>query len=108
MIPFCYLDSQKKEQSGGIELLSDSEPIEMDVEANGWTFHVVVGEHQNGRYICIPNWNIGTELSRLNDEFWNRERLCNYTELHPDNVEAVVRAIAVADEWIKKYHEECG
>lgn len=109
MIPFHYLDSHSNEQAGKIRILSDFDPIEMDVEANGWSFHVLVGEHQYGRYICIPNWNIGSEYSNVDDEFWNSERLKQYTELHPDNVAAIVRAVAVAGEWIYKYHrDECG
>ncbi|MBR5420182.1 MAG: hypothetical protein IK115_03430 [Lachnospiraceae bacterium] len=109
MIPFRYLDGHDKEQSGIIRILSDYDPIEMEVEANGWSFHVLVGEHQYGRYICIPDWSIGSEYSSVDDEFWNIERLKNNTELHPDNVAAVVRAVAVAGEWIRKYHSnECG
>ena len=108
MIPYHYLDSHNKEQSGKIRLLSDCDPLEMDVEANGWLFHVLIGEYQYGRYICIPNWNIGSEYATFDDEFWNRERL-NNTGLHPDNVSAIVRAVAVAGKWLYKYQrDECG
>lgn len=109
MIPFHYTDSMNEKKTGEIRLLSDNDPMEMDIEANSLVFHVLVGEHRYGRYICIPNWNIGTEYSRLCDEFWNGERLRNNTELHPDNITAVVRAVSTADEWIRRYHrEECG
>ena len=109
MIPFHYLDSHNKKQTGKIQLLSYGDPIEMDVEANGWSFHVLIGEHQYGKYICIPNWNVGSEYANFDDEFWNSERLRNNTGLHPDNIAAVVRATAVAGEWICKDHmDECG
>lgn len=110
MITFHYKDSKNKNCVGEICLLSDDDPLEMKIDANGWTFHTIVGTQCCGsRFLCIPNWSIGSELSRLNDEFWNEERLLAYTTLHPDNVKAVVRAIAVANEWINRYHaEECG
>lgn len=109
MITFRYRDSSDDECTGVIRILSDNDPLEIEVDTNGWTFHVLVGEYSYGRYICIPNWNVGSEFSRLDDEFWNDERLCNYTNLHQDNVKAVVRAVAVVDDWINKYHEEeCG
>ena len=46
-----------------------------DIEADGNWFHVIIGDHAYGKYICIPNWNIGTELAGLSDHFWNSERL---------------------------------
>ena len=109
MIAFRYKDSRNKECDGEIQILSDDDPMEMDVHANGWSFHVIAGTHQYGsRFLCIPNWSIGSELSRLSDEFWNEERLRKHTTLHPDNVRAIVKALTVADRWIADYHgEEC-
>ena len=109
MIAFTYNDSNNRECFGEICVLTDYDPIEMDIEANGWTFHTIVGEHRAGNYICIPNWNIGSELAGLRDVFWNEERLIKYTNLNQDNAKAIARAIAEADRWIEKYHkEECG
>ena len=68
----------------------------MEIEANGWTFHVVVGRLDQGNFICIPNWNIGGELAGPGDVHWNAERLLQTTPLHPDNVKAVVSGIAEA------------
>lgn len=51
------------------------EPYEVEVSARGSYFHLLVGHHAYGNYICIPNWNIGTELASLTDFFWNLERL---------------------------------
>ena len=109
MITFTYRDSNNRECTGEICILADYDPIEMDIEANGWNFHTIVGTHRDGNYICIPNWSIGSELARLTDVFWNEERLRNNTALHPDNAKAIARAIAEADKWIDRYHkEECG
>lgn len=110
MISFHYKDSKGNKCSGEIQLLSDDDPLEMEVIANGWSFHVIAGTQCYGsRFLCIPNWSIGSELARLNDEFWNEERLLDHTTLHPDNVRAIVKALSTADEWVNKYHaEECG
>ena len=110
MITFRYKDSRERDCEGEICILSDDDPMEMEITANGWSFHVIAGTQQYGnRFLCIPNWSIGSELSRLNDEFWNEERLLGHTTLDPDNVKAVVRALSVADKWITEYHrEECG
>lgn len=48
---------------------------EMEVQARGSYFHIIFGEHTNGHYACIPNWNIGCELASYSDLFWNIERI---------------------------------
>ena len=109
MMPYRYRNSAGEECAGRIRLISDVDPMEMEIKANGWNFHTIVGRHQNGNYICIPNWSIGSELAHLQDEFWNCERLCSCTVLQKDNALAITRALAEADKWIQMYHaEECG
>lgn len=58
-----------------IPIRLDSEPYEVEVSARGSYFHLLIGHHAYGNYICIPNWDIGTELASLSDSFWNLERL---------------------------------
>ena len=58
-----------------IQLKQD--PYEIEVTARGSSFHLIVGHHAYGNYKCIPNWDIGTELSSLSDHFWNLQQLCN-------------------------------
>lgn len=60
-----------------IPLQLESEPYEVEVSARGSYFHLLVGHHAYGNYICIPNLDIGTELASLSDVFWNLERLRN-------------------------------
>lgn len=55
----------------------EQEPYEIEVSARGSYFHLLVGHHAYGNFLCIPNWNIGTELASLSDSFWNLERLSN-------------------------------
>lgn len=58
-----------------IPIRLDLEPYEAEVSARGSYFHLIVGRHAYGNYICIPNWDIGTELASLSDSFWILERL---------------------------------
>ena len=81
-------------KTGLINIISASLPVEADIEANGFSFHIIAGKHSNGNYICIPNWNIGSELAGFSDTFWNRERLSNYAELNPLNSSIIAAALA--------------
>lgn len=63
---------------GRMRLLSDQMPYELEVTARYSSFHILCGKHRYGNYVCIPNWNIGTELSEFSDSFWNYERLTTY------------------------------
>lgn len=51
----------------------DQNPYEIKVTARGSSFHLIIGHHAYGNYICIPNWDVGTELSSLSDHCWNLE-----------------------------------
>lgn len=78
---------------GRLRILRDGEPWEAELEARGSYFHLIVGNHAYGNFICIPNWNVGTELSRLDDLFWNAERLRNYTSMKSVDVCSVAAAL---------------
>lgn len=64
---------------------------EFEVQALGDAFHVIMGAHLYGRYVCIPNWEIGCELATFNDTFWNSEQLVKYLGIK--NTATVVSAI---------------
>ena len=93
MIPFKYQNGTSI-KTGEIKIISPSFPIEVEVEAEDWSFHVIVGKHTGGNYICIPNWSVGSELSGLGDTFWNKERLSNYTGLGELNSGIIAAALA--------------
>lgn len=86
---------------GTIHLLRTGNPCEAEVSGRGSSFHLIVGRHMYGNYICIPNWNIGTELSGLSDTFWNAERLCNYSKLKKVDVYTIVAALDVLNQYLK-------
>lgn len=67
---------QKKKWFGEIRLLqADGKNYEVEITGRGTHFHAIVGRHHYGNFICIPNHDVGCELSDYSDVFWNRERL---------------------------------
>ena len=75
---------------------------EFEVNARGSSFHLLVGKHAYGNYLCIPNWGIGTELSYLSDRFWNTEHLkSEYPELSCPDIISIVTALATLEKHIK-------
>lgn len=82
---------------GTLRILRAGNPCEAEISARGSRFHLIVGKHAYGNYVCIPNWNVGTELSRLSDTFWNRERLREYSQMKEVDICTVVTALAVLE-----------
>ena len=80
---------------GSIRVLKTAGFIEAEINARGNFFHILVGRHRYGNFLCIPNWGIGTELSDLSDRFWNFERIITvYPELAAANAASIVDALA--------------
>lgn len=48
---------------------------EAEFQGRGTYFHIITGRHKYGNYLCIPNHDVGCELSDLADLFWNTERI---------------------------------
>ena len=93
-------DSNEKNWTGYICPLNISRN-EFDVTARGSTFHLLVGKHTYGNYLCIPNWRIGTEISSLLDCFWNRERLeQDYPELSKVDIISIVKALEALSSYV--------
>lgn len=91
----------KKTWAGEIKPIQlDHEPYEAEVSARGSCFHLLVGHHAYGNYICIPNWDIGTELSDLSDSFWNLERLSS-TKLKKVDACSVAYALLELSKYVK-------
>ena len=62
------------------------------MEGRGSSFHVIVGPQAHGMFLCIPNWQIGCELSALSDTFWNSEQLSRH--LNPIDTKTVITSLA--------------
>ena len=74
----CTLVRGKREErwQGEIRLINYSGTCyEAEITGRGTYFHVIAGKHRYGNYICIPNHDVGSELSGFRDLFWNTELL---------------------------------
>lgn len=49
----------------------------LGVEYEGNYYSVIFGEYTNGGFCCIPNWEVGCELSSVDDVFWNKTSIGN-------------------------------
>lgn len=85
---------QSTSWTGEVRILScRNGQCEAEIEGRGSYFHIIAGRHKYGNYLCIPNIDVGCELSRFGDLFWNTERL----SLHMRKVDAVTIATGVAE-----------
>lgn len=59
-----------------MEILSGNDVYyDLLVSGRGRSFHIIVGAHAYGNFICVPSMGIGCELSSLTDTFWNQESI---------------------------------
>ena len=57
------------------QLRCHGDTVEADISGKGSAMHVIIGWYEDGSYLCIPDWGIGSTLAGLDDCFWNREQL---------------------------------
>ncbi len=91
----CILkDGSRKERwTGELTLLRrTSGQYEAEISGRGTYFHILAGRHKYGNYLCIPNHDVGCELSGFSDIFWNEERLRSLMQ----EVDAVTVAAGLA------------
>ena len=62
------------------------------IKGNGSSFHVIAGPQTYGMFLCIPNWQIGCELSHLSDVFWNSQQL----RIHLNSVDTATVAVGLS------------
>lgn len=99
-------DMKPKRWEGHINLLKSSVPFELEVTARHSSFHILCGKHEYGNYLCIPNWNIGTELAGFSDRFWNFERLTTYyPELSSVDAISITCALVKLSEYLSIMEE---
>lgn len=48
---------------------------EAEINGRGTYFHILAGRHRYGNYLCIPNHDVGCELSDFSDILWNEQRI---------------------------------
>lgn len=55
--------------------------MELEIHGKNGMMAAVIGNYRNGWYICLPDIEVGCPISRMNDTFWNRERLSRHMPL---------------------------
>ena len=80
---------------------------EAEIRGRGSCFTVIVGEYAYGRFLCIPDLNVGCPMSRWDDLFWNQERLSGLmNETDAVTVSAGVKALMTDRVRVKKHEAE--
>ena len=92
-------DSKKLWIGEIVPIQLEQEPYEVEVTARGSYFHLLVGHHAYGKYICIPNWDVGTELASLSDAVWDLGRL-NSTKLKKVDACSIAYALLELSKYI--------
>ena len=71
--------SRRQAWTGEIILLGGGNGwYEAEINGQRTYFHILAGRHRYGNYLCIPNHDVGCELSELSDFsdiFWNKGRI---------------------------------
>lgn len=98
VVYFCnddFEDAEVTHRTGYLKPINMStEPYEATVEAEGYSFHILVGSQINGKFLCIPDWRLGCELAGLSDIFWNQESILGNDELFGyENATAIAYAL---------------
>lgn len=75
---------------------------ELSIDWNGHNFLVIIGEHINGWYIAIPNWNVCTEAGFPTNNFYNGEKLAN--ALNDENM-GISIADAIKEYWNNRFEK---
>ena len=95
-------NGQMKPWQGTICPLLPFEPADFEVCSRGSMFHIILGQHSQGRYLCIPNWGIGMDIADPDDCFWNYEHLrAEYPKLSKVDAVSIVNALSA----IKHYND---
>lgn len=69
---------------------------EISVDWNGFNFLVIYGQHVNGWFIAIPNWNVCVEATEPSDCFYNARKLSDAFNNTDFGKEV---ALAVKEHW---------
>lgn len=86
---------------GDISPILPFDPADYEVTAHGSNFHMIIGRHSCGKYLCIPDWGIGMDLSEDGDRQWNLDHLLErYPRIGSFDAVSIVDAVAA----IEKHH----
>ena len=88
-----------RQWEGSLEILIKGNPCEAELCARGSGIHLIVGRHSYGNDLCIPNRDVGIELSSLTNAFWNEECLRHYSRMKKADVCTIVSGLKALAEY---------
>ena len=47
----------------------------INIDYEGYSYHVIYGRYINGGFFSVPNWNVGGELAAFDNVLWNTESI---------------------------------
>jgi len=94
-----FQNGEKAAWQGTNHLLSEEVPYEAEVCARGSSFHIILGNHSYGKFLCVPNWEIGIDMAPPSDRFWNFERLLG-TGLSPVDASSIADALVQLGKYL--------
>ena len=76
---------------------SVSARFEISAEIDGSKYLIIYGNHINGGFCCIPDWNIACEMGNPGDTFYNTEKLrqCKVPKARAKGIAEVIREAAL-------------
>ena len=90
-------------KEGSISVINlEKEPYEVQIDANGYGFHVIFGRLINGHFLCIPDWNMGCELGPYEDKSRNINAILQSGQIGIDEAYAIGNALDLLKILIKK------
>lgn len=110
--PFFIFNEEDPEDSALIQKQASIRPVNLlrepyDVFLNDGAncFHLIFGKQINGRFLCIPNWFIGCELSLYDDVQWNETSLSEAAEctgkMDYNDISAICYAIKALQPYLR-------
>lgn len=97
MMEFICTHKTEKKQMRWAGMITDckgnKEKCEFELQNRGSYYHVIIGKHDYGHYVCVPNWDVGCELADYGDLFWNTERLAKQLRI----ADAITIATAIRE-----------
>ena len=69
---------------------------EFSVDWSGFNFLIIYGQHINGWFIAIPNWNVCTEAGEPSNVAYNATKIA---QTHIHDIAPMYLAQAIAEHW---------
>ena len=96
------VDDEIQQHHGKIRVINiEHEPYDVIINALGYSFHLIFGSQINGKFLCIPDWNMGFELGPYDETLWNLTSLLSADKMSYEHATAIVNALSLLKRFLK-------